>query len=61
MEPSRNLWNVRMEHNKFQSLLILAPDSIKAARKAITFTKRNDKVKQPVVTEVKFGGTIDAF
>jgi hypothetical protein len=58
---SRNLWNVRMQHLSFESLLILAPTAEAAARKAISFSKRKDGVLKPVVKEVKFSGTIDVF
>ena len=58
---SRKLWSVRMQHLAYESLLVLAPSVEKAAKKAITFTKKNDGVHKPVVKEVKFSGTIDAF
>jgi hypothetical protein len=58
---SRNLWSVRMQHLTYESLLVLAPTAEKAANKAIAFTKKNDGVPKPVVKEVKFSGTIDAF
>ena len=59
-KPSRNLWSVRMQHLSYESLLVLAPDSIKAAKKAITFCRR-DGVRRPVVKAVKIDGTIDVF
>ena len=58
---SRNLWSVNMQHMSFESLWILAPTAESAARKAITFAKRNDGLKRPVAREVKFSGTIDVF
>ena len=58
---SRNLWSVRMQHMSFESLWVLAPTAEAAARKAISFSKREDGVKKPVVKEVKFSGTIDIF
>ncbi len=58
---SRNLWNVKMQHLPYSNLLILAPTAEAAGRKAISFSKRNDGVKRPVVKEVKFSGTIDVF
>lgn len=58
---SRNLWSVTMQHMSFESLWILAPTVESAARKAISFSKRSDGVKRPVVKEVKFSGTIDVF
>ena len=60
-KPSRNLWSVRMQHLSYdESLLVLAPDSIKAAKKAITFCRR-DGVRRPVVKAVNLDGTIDVF
>ena len=59
-KPSRNLWSVRMQHLLYDSLLVLAPDRIKAAKKAITFCRRNG-VRRPVVKAVKLDGTIDVF
>lgn len=58
---SRNLWSVDMQHMSFESLWILASTAESAARKAITFAKRNDGVKKPVVKEIKYSGTIDVF
>lgn len=58
---SRNLWSVRMQHMSYGSLWVLAPTAESAARKAITFAKREDGLKRPVVKEVKFSGTIDVF
>lgn len=58
---SRNLWSVTMQHMSYESLWILAPTAEAAGRKAITFAKRNDGLKRPVVKEVKFSGTIDVF
>ena len=49
-----------MQHLSYESLLVLAPDSIKAAKKAITFCRRNG-VRRPVVKAVKLDGTIDVF
>jgi len=50
-----------MQHMSFESLWVLAPTAEAAARKAISFSKREDGVKKPVVKEVKFSGTIDIF
>lgn len=58
---SRNLWTVRMQHLSCESLLILAPTVEAAVRKAITFAKRKDGLKRPVVKEVTSSGTIDVF
>jgi len=58
---SRNLWSVSMQHLSYERLLVLAPTAESAVRKAISFAKRNDGLKRPVVKEVKFSGTIDVF
>lgn len=58
---SRNLWSVTMQHLAYESLWILAPTVESAARKAITFARRNDGVKKPVVKDVRYSGTIDVF
>ena len=58
---SRNLWTIKMQHLSYVRLFILAPNLDSAARKAITFAKRNDGVKRPVVKEISFSGTIDVF
>jgi hypothetical protein len=58
---SRNLWNVRMQHMAYESLWVLASTAEKAAGKAIRFCRRNDGLSKPVVKEVKYSGTIDAF
>lgn len=58
---SKNLWSVRMQHLSYESLWILASTADKAARKAITFSRRNDGLSRPVVKEVKYSGTIDIF
>lgn len=58
---SRNLWSVRMQHMSYENLLILAPTAEKAAHKAIVFCRKNDSLVRPVVKEIKFSGTIDAF
>jgi hypothetical protein len=50
-----------MQHLSFKSLWVLAPTAEAAARKAISFSKREDGVLKPVVKEVKFSGTIDVF
>ena len=59
-KPSRNLWSIRMQHLSYEKLLVLAPDTIKAAKKAITFSRR-DGVRRPVVKSIEFNGTIDVF
>lgn len=58
---SRNLWSVRMQHLSSETLLVLASTAEKAAQKAIVFSRKNDGLARPVVKEVKFNGTIDAF
>lgn len=58
---SRNLWTVSMQHMAYESLWILAFTAEKAAKKAITFCRRNDGLSRPVVEEVKYSGTIDVF
>jgi hypothetical protein len=58
---SRNLWSVRMQHLSYESLLILASTAENAAKKAISFSRKNDGLARPVVKEVKFSGTIDKF
>jgi hypothetical protein len=58
---SKNLWLVKVSHRSFVNLMILATTAESAARKAVSFSKRNDGIKKAVVTEVKFSGTIDEF
>lgn len=58
---SKNLWNVRMQHLAYSSLWVLASTADKAGRKAIRVCRRADGISRPVVKEVKFSGTIDAF
>jgi hypothetical protein len=60
-KPSRNLWTVKMQHMDSEELFVLAPTVENASRKAITFCRRVDKIRNPIVLAVKFSGTIDVF
>jgi hypothetical protein len=60
-KPSKNLWGVRLAHDRSTKLWVLAATAEKAATKAIRFTKNSGVTRYPRVIEVTTSGTIDVF
>ena len=58
---SNKLWAVKVAHQSFESLWIIASNAEQASAKAIRFCKKTDGVRRAVVKSIISHGTIDVF